>query len=930
MTRILYLLRRLIVAAFVIATVNIADAQVVTTMPTIVQQSSSPIVITFHADRGNRGLAGLSASTPVYAHTGVILSGSNQWSYAPAWGNNTQKYRMTYVAPNTYTLTIPSIKEYYGVADGEVVEKLAFVFRNASSTAEGKSESGGDIFVDVAPEGLAVKLSANVEPGLVTDPLTVDFAVDATQSANLNLYVNSLSSTPIASASSVKSLNANYYIDTPGLYRMIATASDGKRMVADTLTYSFVGDSQPAAYPAGVPRMGVVDNGDNSATFCIAAPGKTNAMIIGGWNDYLPDPAQVMNYQDYQGNRYFWITIKNFKPNSEYPYYYLIDNTTKVGDPYARLVLDPWNDQYIPSSVFPNMIPYPKNKVDGVSLAVYSTSTSTYDWQVKEFKGVDKSRLVVYELLIRDFTGTEGRADGSGTIAGVLDKLDYLQSLGVNAIELLPIMEFGGNNSWGYNTNFYFAPDKAYGTPDDYRHLFDEIHRRGMAVILDIVFNQTDGQHPWYLMYDSAKNPFYNGSAPHAYSVLNDWNQDNPLVQTQFEDALKYWISEYHVDGFRFDLVKGLGSNSSYNATYNAATNTFSSVTDAKTNSYNASRVQRMKQLHDAIRQVAPDAYFINEDLAGAQEENDMADDGEINWANINEASCQFAMGYSDNSNLNRFYAPLDSRTWGSTMSYAESHDEERMAYKVKQYGASGVKGNTAMTSRRLGSVAAMMLMSPGAHMIWQFQEFAADQTTKNTDGGNNTDPKRVVWSYLDNANREGLKDNYAELNYIRNANPDMFAQGVATSVQCGVANWQSGRFISLVSGDRKIFLAVNPNVSATATVTVPAMSAAEDYQLLAASYATSPTLSGNKVTLLPGAFAVYGTMNIADATPVIADPADAINIWSADGRIVVEGTNSVPAIYDMQGRRLAADQSLRQGIYVVSVDGVTRKVLVK
>ena len=93
-----------------------------------------------------------------------------------------------------------------------------------------------------------------------------------------------------------------------------------------------------------------------------------------------------------------------------------------------------------------------------------------------------------------------------------------------------------------------------------------------MAVILDIVFNQTDGLHPWYQMYPIASNTFYNGSAPHAYSVLNDWNQDNPLVQQQFKDALKYWLEAYHVDGFRFDLVKGLGSNQSYGATYNAAT----------------------------------------------------------------------------------------------------------------------------------------------------------------------------------------------------------------------------------------------------------------------------------------------------------------------------------------------------------------------
>ena len=345
-----------------------------------------------------------------------------------------------------------------------------------------------------------------------------------------------------------------------------------------------------------------------------------------------------------------------------------------------------------------------------------------------DFKGVDQSHLIIYELLIRDFTGTEGEARGEGTIEGVMSKLDYLKGLGVNAIELLPIMEFNGNNSWGYNTNFYFAPDKAYGTPDDYRRLIDAIHQKGMAVILDIVFNQSDGLHPWYQLYDIASNPFYNGTAPHAYSVLNDWNQDNPLVQQQFKDALKYWLTAYNVDGFRFDLVKGLGSNQSYDATYNSFNNTWSGVTDEKTNAYNASRVARMKELHDAMREVKPDAYFINENLAGAQEENDMAKDGEINWANINHASCQMAMGYQSGADLNRFYAVDDQRTWGSTVSYAESHDEERMAYVVVNSTTtpSGIRNSTELSMRRLGCVGAMMLMTPGSHMIWQFKRLVA------------------------------------------------------------------------------------------------------------------------------------------------------------------------------------------------------------
>ena len=102
-----------------------------------------------------------------------------------------------------------------------------------------------------------------------------------------------------------------------------------------------------------------------------------------------------------------------------------------------------------------------------------------------------------------------------------------------------------------------------------------------------------------------------------------------------------------------------------------------------------------------------------------------------LNWANINGAGCQFAMGYNSNSNLNRMYAPNDSRTWGSTVSYLESHDEERLAYKQNKDGAAGVKGNEKVSMQRLGSAAVQMILAPGAHMIWQFSELGNSQTTK-------------------------------------------------------------------------------------------------------------------------------------------------------------------------------------------------------
>lgn len=849
-------LRPLLSALIALSALAIS-AQSVTTNPVTIEEGSSDIIITFHSDGGNRGLVNATESTAIYAHTGVITNKSKDlsaWRYATNWETPDAKHKLTYVAPFTWQLTIPDIRSFYGISDPtEVVEKLAFVFRDASGDMQGKSSLGGDIFVEVFPSG-------------------------------------------------------------------------------------FPKESTAAEYPGGIPGMGAQRNGDGTVTFCIAAPEKKNIVLIGSWNGYSIKPEQLMNYQDYQGTRYFWTNISGLEDGKDYIYYYLVDGTVRVGDPYANLVLDPFNDQYISQAVFPNLPAYPAEKISGVPLAVYNPSLNDYDWQVSEFKGVGQSELIVYELLIRDFTGTEGQSNGEGTVRGVIEKLDYIKDLGVNAIELLPIMEFSGNNSWGYNTNFYMAPDKAYGTPDDYRELIDRAHQLGMAVILDIVFNQADGMHPWYDMYRRNITPFFNGSSPHAYSVLNDWNQDCALVQQQWRDALNYWMTAYKVDGFRFDLVKGLGNNDSYSNTYYPETNTWGTPDDSNTNRYNASRIARMKELRDYMATINPDSYFINENLAYAEEENAMAADGEINWANVNYGARQYVMGQADGSSLNRFYAPLDDkRLWGSTVSYAESHDEQRVAYGMYSDKASIVRGNTPYMCRRIGSMAAQMLLCPGAHMIWQFEELGNEQSTKNG-SGNNTDPKKVNWKLLDNPDRRGLYDSYAMLCDLRKKYPELFREGAATTVDLSS---MTARYICLSSGSKELYLVVNPAAAKpdnTATIPYPKnpstgeTAALNDpkYSLLAKSYSVEPALTPNGVALPAGAFAVYGANLESGIDDIENDCGKTVPVISVDGRrINVHNPYTTFSIYNLGGVSLPVESELAPGIYIVNVDSYTVKVAV-
>lgn len=922
------MIKRLItfwVAAFVLG-ISGAFAQIVTTSPALLQEASKDVVLTYHADSplGNGGLKGLSATTPVYAHIGVITNKSadtSDWKYAPSkWGDNAAKYKLKYVSPNTYTLSIGDIRTYFGITDAsETVQKIAVVFRTGDCNKEGKTSSGGDILVDVLEPGFQMSLTVST-PKVITAEAKATLTVNTTEPCTIELYNGTFR---FGRKSNATTYSSEYNMAVPGTYdfKAVATTTDGSKTMTKTYTVSYITDSPAGTYPGGVPKMGAVKNADGTVTFCIAAPGKKNVMLVGAWSNYSTIANQCeMKYQDYNGQRYFFRTVSDLKDYVWYPYYYIVDGTTKVGDPYAHMVLDPYSDKWIDSSIWPDMPKYPYERFDDTMLAVYRGDLDG-NYKFSDFTIPDHRNLVIYEMLVRDFTGTDRQAKGEGTLRKAIEKIPYLRSLGINAVELMPVMEFNGNNSWGYNTNFYMAPDKAYGSPKDLKDFVELCHQNGIAVVLDIVFNQSDGLHPWYQMYPIASNPFYNQTAPHDYSVLNDWKQENPLVRQQWKDAIKYWMTAYNVDGFRFDLVKGLGTS-------------YPSGTEA----YNSSRVAVMKDLHAAIKAVKPNGIHINENLAGDKEENEMAADGQLNWANINYNSCQFGMGYASGSNLERFLSTSDSRTAFSTVAYAESHDEERVGYKQKAYGYGSVKEDQNKRSYRLAQLAVQMLLTPGPKMIWQFGEFGADQTTKNSDNSNNTDPKTVVWYYKDATDHVGIFEAYQAMCNLRRNNPDLFINGTFTQVGMNTQSFSTNRIIRINNGDREIIALINPNVDGAAKnvgYSVQKISAS-NYQILSSSrnLTATPTFSGTtvKCTIPANGYIVLGTKSVlgVDDVTVDADPTTAVKVY-VDGReIVIAGEYTTATVYNVAGTLQPSLSVSAPGLYIVTVDGTAHKVLVR
>jgi 1,4-alpha-glucan branching enzyme len=837
------------------------SAQLVTTSPGIViQQTGSGVTITFDdsyvtALNGNAG--------PLYVHTGVITSAStsnSDWKNVitpwPSTSNlalaNTTANKLTQVGSTTkWTLTISDINVYYGLTVGTIVTQLAFVVR----TADGSLQSS-NIYIPVYQPGLNVKVTAPTTNSLVTQGTATTLtaiASNGTNSCNISLFVGSTSTsnitgtTPVISGTGVNTLTTTYTFNTTGSYYIIAQAVSNGSTKNDT-AYVCVPITEPTgARPTGL-KEGVTINGDGTVTFCLSlARGlpvttATQVYLLGDFNNFRLDNNYMMTYQGesatYSLNtNFYWITLSGLNPSKEYAYQYYVTGLSgtsdvKIGDPYCEKILDPSNDQYInqTSTIYPNLRAYPSTQATDI-LSCFQINPTKYTWQYSSsFTPPAQNKLMIYEMLFRDFTT-------QGSVQAAIQKLDYIKTLGVNAVELMPIMEFDGNNSWGYNPNFFFATDKAYGTKIDYQQFIDECHKRGLAVILDIVFNHTWGLSPYCRVYwDSTNgrplstNPYYNAVAPHPYSVGNDLRHDRTVVRSWLKRALAFWLTEYKVDGFRFDLSKGFTQTSS---------------TTATVSNYDATRVGYIEEYVAAIKAVNSNAYSILEHFCDQSEEDVLAAyQNTMLWRNKAYSFQQAAMGYATGSDLSTLNGT-------NRVGYAESHDEERMGFKALSYGQPLVMQDTASVLKQLAVCAAFMALNPGPRMMWQFGELG--YTYSLVYNGGNTAPKPVRWDWLNNADRMALYNTYSKILNFRKVYSDLFASPTSWNWQVAESDWSNGRRIYLTNGTITAIVLGNFTGTGSVTVTPGFSSTGNWYELISG---TTLNVSNTSMTLsLP----IYG-----------------------------------------------------------------------
>ena len=730
---------------------NSLTAQILSVSP-LFPSRNERITITYDASLGNGAL--LAASPPIYAHTGIITSQSANgldWKNTQGnWGTADSHVQMTSIGNNKYTISF-NIDSFYGDYSSDTIYSLAFVFRNTDGSIVGRNADASNIMLPVYSDSFHVGF---IKPQSRYLTLPLDTIVNLFTASNKNAALKLTVNGNILNLATGDSLvYNNYHLLNYGAYNFVIAGipTGSTKTYTDTLTV-MVNPPVSVQNPPATTVEGINYIDDSTVVFKLVAPYKNNVYVIGDFNNWQVDTSYFMKQAS--DGKTWWLKISHLTPQKEYIFQYLVDGYLRVGDPYSYKISDPNVDYNIPNYVYPNLIQYPVGKTVGIA-SVLQTGQHPYNWQVPNFVKPAKKSLTIYELLARDFVTSQSWPQ-------IADSLNYLVKLGINAIELMPVMNFESNSSWGYNTNYFCAPNKTYGPADSLRMFIDLCHSKGIAVILDIPFNDAFGTNPMVMMYwdelnqtPAANSPWFNQVAPHPYSVGYDFNHVSQYTKTFVKNVTRSWIKNFHADGFRFDLTKGY-------------TQTYSGNDVGLWGSYDASRIANLEGMVDSIWAFDPTAICVFEELAQNNEETELSNHGILLWGNMNAQYNQVTMGYSTGWDLS--WASYQNRGWANPtlVSYMESHDEERLMYNNEKYGDSisgyNIKSvNTAL--ERMELAGNLFFTIPGPKMIWQFEELGYDISINN---GCRICNKPILWLYEGKPYRQHLYRIWSSLIHLR------------------------------------------------------------------------------------------------------------------------------------------------------------------
>ncbi|PWH83527.1 alpha-amylase [Algibacter marinivivus] len=867
-----------------------------------------------------------------------------------SWDNSSETNRFTYNSgSDTYTISFVPTSFFSRTGIG----RIGFLVKAKDGNGDKKSQ---DILEDVGAFQLSLTSPTNTTTILSSG---ANLNITGSNTGGNANYVLKADGSTVNSQSGISSYS---YTDTNITVNKNYTLEATLNGETKTKTFSVIVDPgtsfsvMPQTYLDGITYD---DTDPTKATLVLYATGKDFVYVAGSFNNWQPDANYAMK-RDPSRNNKFWLTLTGLTSGQiETFQYWAVDKTpianspalVKTADPYSTLVLSPFDDPSIPASTYPNLPIYPAGQEREVT--VLQTGKTPYNWQITNFNKPKKEDLVIYEVLIRDF-------DADRNFQDIIDKIDYFKNLNINAIELMPVMEFEGNESWGYNTSFHMALDKFYGTEDKFKELVDVCHQNGIAVILDVALNHAFGRNPMVRMWmkdsdndgwgePSSENPYFNETARHSYNVGYDFDHSNSFTRVYTKRVVKHWIEEFNIDGFRWDLTKGF-------------TQLCSSGDEGCTNSFKQDRVDVLKEYADYSWSLDETHYVIFEHLGADNEEQEWANyrigdaipKGVMMWSEMWTAYKNLAQGQTSDINFDRMGHSSHGFTEKRTLGYPESHDKDRIMYEMTEFGIDTNPShdvtnlNTALS--RMSALGAVTLTIPGPKMVWHFADLGMENSIwtcsngvvnsdydGNGDGDCKLDTKpQPQWTnnWLGNANRNQIYNDWSRLNALK----------INEAVFEGDYNITSGTQtprISIYTGDENTSgselknVIVIANFSVTNQTISPNFPYSGDWYDLMDESNTPATINGSitSINLNPGEFRVYGNqVSTLSVGKINADIELKIFPNPANHSFSINKNISKLDIYNITGKLIKTFQgdfrkgnafdisNLKQSIYLVKI----------
>lgn len=374
--------------------------------------------------------------------------------------------------------------------------------------------------------------------------------------------------------------------------------------------------------------------------------------------------------------------------------------------------------------------------------------TDTYLWQHDDKPLPADQELVIYELHVGDFSGGEDDPYARGKYKHVIEKLDYLCELGINAIELMPLKEYPGDYSWGYNPRHFFATESSYGSTAELKKLIDECHNRGIRVILDGIYNHSEASSPltqidhdyWY--HHSPRDPDNNWGPEFNYEHYDEKLKIHP-ARKFIGETIRFWIEEYHLDGIRYDAARQIAN---YDFMHWI-------VQEAK-------KTAGAKPFYNVAEHIPETTSITNVDgpMDGCWHDSF--------YHCILEHIC------GDIFDLERLKDVIDCKRQGflgatNVVNYLTNHDHNHIMVEL---GNREIFDEEAFRRAKLG--VAILMTAVGVPLIWMGEEFGEYKPKQ-------PESSKIDWTLLGNDLNRSLFESYKGLTNLRKSNHALYTENI-------------------------------------------------------------------------------------------------------------------------------------------------------